>query len=396
MLFSFGIIFILSLIFSYLFEKIKIPKIIAMIILGIVLGPYVLNLIDKSILSISAEIRQLALIIILLRAGFTLNLADLKKVGRQSILMSFVPACFEILAFYLFATHLLNIDKISALIMGAVIGAVSPAIVVPRMIKLITLNYGVKKSIPQMILASSSCDDIFVIVLFTSFLGMAQTKSFSFSSLLSIPISITFGVILGIIFGFVLYKLFSHFKNIDNTVKVIIILSSSFLLVGIENLLKDYIAISSILAIVSTACMIKSKISTDITLNISTSFSKLWTIAEILLFVLVGATVDINYLLNAGILSVIMIFISLLFRSIGVIICLIKTPLTKKEKIFCIVSYLPKATVQAGIGSIPLSMGIENGNIILTMAVLSIIISAPLGSFLIDNTYKKLLKKDDV
>lgn len=395
MLTSLAFIFLVGLAAAAICQQLKLPRIIGMLITGIILGPYVLDLLDPSILSISSELRQMALIIILLKAGLSLDLSDLKKVGRPAVLMSFVPASFEILAFFLFAPHILGIKPIEAAVMGAVLAAVSPAIVVPRMVRLMDQNYGTDKSIPQLILASASCDDIFVIVLFSTFSNITQGGNAHLMDFVNIPVSILFGIVLGGITGYLLSLFFetahAHKHCVRNSMKVIIVLGISFLLMAIETWMKDIVSISGLLAVVSMACLLKIKSTTFVSKRLSDKFGKLWLAAEVILFVLVGAAVDIRYTLNAGGAAILMILVALLFRSVGVAICLIRTRLTKKERFFCILSYLPKATVQAAIGSVPLAMGLPCGQIVLSVAVLGILITAPLGAILIDGTYKKLL-----
>lgn len=392
MLTSLALIFLCGLLLGSIFQKIKLPPLLGMIITGIVLGPHALNLIDQSVLSISSDLRQIALIIILTRAGLNLDIKSLKKVGRPAILMCFVPACFEITGMVLLAPPLLGISILDALIMGTVVAAVSPAVIVPKMLKLIETGYGKDKSIPQMIMAGASVDDVFVIVLFTSFTGLAQGESFSPISLIQVPISIILGIGLGILIGILLGFFFKK-VHMRDSIKVIIILSISFLLVTLENSLKGIVPISGLIAIMSIGISLQ-KIRSDASKRISTKFSKLWVAAELMLFVLVGATVDIKYAFSAGIMAIVLIFGVLVFRMIGVLICLIKTKLNKKERIFCMIAYCPKATVQAAIGSIPLTMGLSCGNIVLTVAVLSILITAPLGAFFIELLYKRLLKKE--
>lgn len=391
MLTSLALIFLCGLLLGSIFQKIKLPPLLGMIITGIILGPHTLNLIDQSVLSISSDLRQIALIIILTRAGLNLDINSLKKVGRPAILMCFVPACFEIIGMVLLAPPLLGISIFDALIMGTVVAAVSPAVIVPKMLKLIETGYGKDKSIPQMIMAGASVDDVFVIVLFTSFTGLAQGESFSPISLIQVPISIILGIGLGILIGILLGFFFKK-VHMRDSIKVIIILSISFLLVTLENSLKGIVPISGLIAIMSIGISLQ-KIRSDASKRISTKFSKLWVAAELMLFVLVGATVDIKYAFSAGIMAILLIFGVLVFRMIGILICLIKTKLNKKERLFCMIAYCPKATVQAAIGSIPLTMGLSYGNIVLTVAVLSILITAPLGAFFIELLYKKLLKK---
>ena len=398
MLASLSLIFLVGLAMGAICQKLKMPRIIGMLVTGIVLGPYVLDFLDPSILSISSELRKLALIIILLKAGLSLDLKDLKKAGRPAILMSFVPAICEIAGYILFAPLLLGINRIEAVVMGAVLGAVSPAVVIPRMVMLMEEKYGTKKAIPQMIMAGASCDDIFVIVLFTTFLSMAQGGSADIINFVNIPVSIVLGILLGAVTGYGLYLFFetsyAHKHCVRNSTKVIIVLGFSMLLVSVEGWLEGKVSVSGLLAVVSMACVIKIKSTAFVSKRLSEKFGKLWIAAEVVLFVLVGAAVDIRYTLSAGIAAVFMIFIALIFRTAGVLICTIKTKLNMKERIFCVIAYLPKATVQAAIGSVPLAAGLACGKIILSLAVLAIIITAPLGALGIDNTYKKLLEKE--
>ena len=397
MLTSLSFIFLVGLAMGAICQKLKLPRIIGMLATGIVLGPYVLDLLDPSILSISADLRKMALIIILLKAGLSLNLDDLKKVGRPAIMMSFVPASFEIIGYLLFAPSILGITRVEAAVMGSVLAAVSPAVVVPRMVQLMETKYGTEKAIPQMIMAGASCDDIFVIVLFTTFLSMAQGGSADIKTFANIPISIILGIILGAIVGYLLYLFFetAYAKKhyVRNSMKVIIILGFSFLLMSIETWLKGTISVSGLLAVVSMACVIKIKSIDAVSKRLSEKFGKLWIAAEVILFVLVGAAVNIRYTLDAGIAAILMIFIALIFRSIGVSICLLGTELTLKERLFCVIAYMPKATVQAAIGSVPLALGLPCGQIVLSVAVLAILITAPLGAIGMDMTYKKFLSQ---
>ena len=393
MLTSLALIFLFGLIFGALFQKLRLPPLLGMLIVGIVLGPYALNWLDDSLLSISADLRQIALIIILTRAGLNLNISDLKKVGRPAILMCFLPACFEILGMLVLAPPLLHISYLDAAIMGAVVGAVSPAVIVPKMLRLMEEGYGTKKSIPQLILAGASVDDVFVIVLFSSFTGLAKGESFSPWRFAEITISILLGVLLGAAFGLALAFFFQK-VHVRDSVKVLLLLSFSFLLVALEDALEGFVPISGLIAVMSLGIALQRK--RDIVARrLSLKFSKLWVAAELLLFVLVGATVDLHYAYAAGLPAVILIFGVLLFRMAGVWLCLFKTKLLFKERLFCVLAYMPKATVQAAIGSVPLSMGLSCGNIVLTVAVLAILITAPLGAFLIDLTYKKLLSRDE-
>ena len=398
MLTSLSLIFLVGLAMGAICQRLKLPRIIGMLATGIVLGPYVLDMLDPSILSISSELRKMALIIILIKAGLSLDLSDLKKAGRPAVLLSFVPATFELMGYIVCVPLILGVSRVDAAVMGAVLAAVSPAVVVPRMVSLIEKRYGTKKAIPQMILAGASCDDIFVIVLFTTFLSMAQGGSVSVTNFINIPVSIVLGVILGAVTGWGLYLFFetsyAHKHCVRNSMKVIIVLGFSFFLVSIESWLEGKVAISGLLAVVSMACVLKLKSTAFVSKRLSEKFGKLWLAAEVILFVLVGAAVDIRYMLGAGIAAVVMIITALLFRTAGVLICLIKTPLSAKERLFCVIAYLPKATVQAAIGSVPLAAGLPSGNIILSVAVLAIIITAPLGALGIDSSYKRLLEKE--
>lgn len=394
MLLSLALIFICGMALGAIFQKLKLPSLLGMILTGILLGPFVLNLLDPSLLSISADLRQIALIIILTRAGLNLNLRDLKKIGRPAILMCFIPACFEIIGMMLLAPKLLGISLLEAAIMGTVVAAVSPAVIVPRMLHLMDEGYGTDKGIPQMIMAGASVDDVFVIVLFTAFTRLAQGGSITPLSLLTIPTSITFGLIAGIIVGTLLILLFKM-KHIRDSSKVVIILSVAFLLVTLEKNMTGIIGFSGLLGVMATGATLQQK-KPELAKRLSGKFSKLWVGAEVLLFVLVGTTVNIGFALKAGAMAVVLIFCVLIFRMMGVFVSLMKTPLNKKERIFSAFAYMPKATVQAAIGGLPLAMGIVGGEIILTVAVLAILITAPLGSVLIDSSYKKLLSKSTV
>lgn len=391
MLTSIAMILLLGLLFGWIFSKFKLPSLLGMVIVGIILSPHALNLIDESILGISGELRQIALVIILTRAGLSLDISDLKKVGRPAVLMCFVPACVEILGIVILAPILLGVTMLEAAIMGSVIAAVSPAVVVPRMIRLIEEGYGKNKSIPQLILAGASVDDVFVIVIFTVFTTLASTGEMSVTSFIQIPISIMLGIIFGGCIGMMLILFFKKYHMRDS-VKILIILSVSFLILDAENRLQGYIPVSGLLAIMSMGIIIKQKYDV-LALRLSVKYNKLWLGAEVFLFVLVGATVNLRYVVSAGVSAILLILGALLFRMIGVAMSLIKTDLSKRERLFCMVAYTPKATVQAAIGAIPLSMGLECGNVVLTVAVLSILITAPFGAICVDNLYKKLLEK---
>lgn len=389
MLLSIALIMLIGMASGYICRRLKLPGLLGMIITGIILGPYVLDLIDPSILNISADLRKIALIIILTRAGLTLDINDLKRVGRPAILMCFVPATFELAGMLLLAPRILGISLLEAAIMGAVVAAVSPAVVVPKMIKLIDEGYGTKKSIPQLILAGASVDDVYVIVLFSTFTGLANGGHVSAMSFINIPVSVVLGIALGIASGWLLAGYFEK-VHVRDTIKVIIVLSISFILVSAENALSTPITFSALIAVMFMGIAL-SRYRNETAVRLSGKFNRLWVGAEVVLFVLVGASVDIGYALSAGAGAVILIFGVLIFRIAGVFVCLPGTNLNMKERLFCMLAYTPKATVQAAIGSVPLAMGLSCGSIVLTVAVLAILITAPLGAFMIDLTYKKLL-----
>lgn len=391
MLTSIAVILLCGLMVGWMFNKIKLPSLLGMIIVGIISGPHGLNIIDDSILMISGDLRQIALVIILTRAGLSLDIYDLKKVGRPAVLMCFVPACIEILGTILLAPILLGVSVLDAAIIGSTIAAVSPAVIVPRMIKLMEEGYGTDKSIPQLILAGASVDDVFVIVVFTAFTTLASTGKVSAASFLQIPISIILGIVLGCAVGALLVMFFKR-RHIRDSIKILIILSISFLILELQNQLEGYVPVSGLLAIMSMGIVINQKYSV-LAKRLSVKYNKLWLAAEVFLFILVGVAVDIKYAISAGIMVVVLIICALVFRMFGVMIALLKTDLSVKERIFCMVAYTPKATVQAAIGSIPLSMGLECGSITLTVAVVSILITAPFGAICVDNLYRKLLRK---
>lgn len=395
MLLSLALLLLIGLAMKSLMEKMGLPGIIGIFATGVLLGPSCFNLLDDHLLAISGELRQMALIIILLKAGLSLDLSDLKKVGRPAIFMSFVPASFEIIGYTLLAPMLLGISRVDAALMGAVLAAVSPAVVVPRMAKMMEEGVGTERSVPQLIMAGASCDDIFVIVLFTSFLGMSKGGDLSLVSLINVPLSIILGTAVGGLIGYFLYRFFesafARSRHVRNSVKVLIMLAASFLLVAVEALLKGKVAMSGLIAVVAMAVVIHEKMPEYVSSRLSEKFGKLWIGAEIFLFVLVGAAVDIHYTMEAGGAAVALILMALIFRSFGVALSLAGTHLDFKERLFCIFAYLPKATVQAAIGYVPLQAGLASGNVILSVAVLSILITAPMGALLIDRTQKTLL-----
>ena len=399
MLTSLALIFLAGLAMAALCSLLRLPRIIGMLFTGILLGPYVLGLLDPSILAISADLRQMALIIILIKAGLSLDLGDLRRVGRPAVLMSFLPASFEILAYVLFAPMLLGITRLEAAVMGAVLGAVSPAVVVPRMVRLMEEGRGTREGVPQLILAGASCDDIFVIVLFSAFTGMAQGGGVNLAEFVGIPVSIFTGVLLGLAVGWLLCRFFDLAWNrglpVRGSMKVLIVLGISFLLVAAEDWLEGILPLSGLLAVMSMACALRLWGVPRVTDRLSEKFGKLWIAAEVLLFVLVGAAVDIRYTLQAGAAAVVMILLALCVRGVGVMLALAGTRLDWKERLFCIIAYLPKATVQAAIGSVPLAMGLPCGALVLSVAVLAILITAPLGAIGIDNTCRRLLRPAD-
>lgn len=393
MLLSIALILLVGMSASWICKKIKLPGLLGMLATGIVLGPYVLNLIDSSILNISSELRKIALIIILTRAGLGLDITGLKKIGRPAILMCFLPASFELLGIILIAHGALGMSVLEAAIMGAVLAAVSPAVVVPRMVKLMDNGYGTAKGIPQLILAGASVDDVYVIVLFSTFIGMMQGKGASIINFVNIPVSIILGMGIGILAGYLLAMYFEKI-HIRDTVKVLLILSISFILVATEDMLNTSIKFSALIAIMFVGVGLHKKRDV-VAKRLSQKYEKLWIASEVFLFVLVGATVNINYLGNMGIKALIVIFGALIFRMAGVFVCLIKTELNKKERLFTMMAYTPKATVQAAIGGIPLALNFACGETVLTIVVLAIVITAPLGAFAMDLSYKKLLRRNE-
>ena len=391
MLLSISLILILGMFMGWICRKMKLPALLGMLITGIILGPYGLNLLDGSILGISAELRKIALIIILTRAGLGLDLSGLKKIGRPAVLMCFVPASFELLGMILLAPKLMGLSVLESAVMGAVLAAVSPAVVVPRMVKLMDEGYGVKEGIPQLILAGASVDDVYVIVLFSTFVGMMQGEGASILQFVNIPVSIFFGIAIGLFLGVLLAYFFKK-VHIRDTSKVLIILSISFLLVVVEDKLTTAITFSSLIAVMFIGIGLQKK-REAVAKRLSVKYGKLWVAAEVFLFVLVGATVNIEYLGKIGAKAFVVIIGALIFRMFGVFVCLLGTSLQRKERLFAMMAYTPKATVQAAIGGIPLALGLACGDTVLTVAVLAIVFTAPLGAFAIDLSYKKLLNK---
>ena len=393
MLLSISMILIVGMSMGWICKKCKVPSLIGMLATGVVLGPYVFNLLDSSILGISAELRKIALIIILTRAGLGLDMSELKKIGRPAVLMCFVPASFELIGIIILASNLMGLTILEAAIMGAVLAAVSPAVVVPRMVKLMDEGYGTKEGIPQLILAGASVDDVYVIVLFSTFVGMMQGEGVSVLRLINIPVSILLGILIGLLLGFVLAFFFKK-VHIRDTSKVLIIMSVSFLLVVFEDKLTTPITFSALISIMFIGIGLQRK-REEVAKRLSVKYGKLWVAAEVFLFVLVGATVNIGYLGKVGMKALIVIIGALAFRMLGVFVCLIGTSLKKMERLFVMMAYTPKATVQAAIGGIPLTLGFACGDTVLTVAVLAIVLTAPLGAFAIDLSYKKLQQTKD-
>lgn len=391
MLLSIALILLVGMTLGWICKKCKLPSLLGMLATGILLGPYVMNLIDGSILSISSEIRKIALIIILTRAGLSLDISGIKKIGRPAVMMCFVPASFELIGMILLAPKLLGLSMLEAAIMGAVLAAVSPAVVVPRMVKLMEEGYGTKQGIPQLILAGASVDDVYVIVLFTTFISMIQGEGVSVIRFVNIPVSIVLGILIGLINGWMLAKYFEK-VHIRDTIKILIILSLSFILVAIEDALHTPITFSALIAIMFIGVALQ-KYRGEASVRLSAKYNKLWVGAEVFLFVLVGATINIGYLGNVGAKALIVIAGVLVLRMLGVFVCLLGTDLNAKERAFSMMAYTPKATVQAAIGGIPLSLGLGCGDMVLTVAVLAIVLTAPLGAFAIDLSYKKLLER---
>lgn len=391
MLLSIALILIVGMAMGWICQKIKLPSLLGMLGTGIVLGPYVLDVLDPSILGISAELRKIALIIILTRAGLGLDVSGLKKLGRPAILMCFLPATFELVGMLLLAPKVMGISVAEAAVMGAVLAAVSPAVVVPRMVRLMEEGYGTKQGIPQLILAGASVDDVYVIVLFSTFTGMLLGRQTSVLSFVNIPVSIILGIGIGLLLGYALAVFFAK-VHIRDTSKVLLILSASFLLVAAEDALTTTITFSALIAIMFVGVGLQQK-RENVAKRLAVKYGKLWVAAEVFLFVLVGATVNINYIGKVGVKALIVIFGALVFRMLGVFVCMLGTDTTKKERLFTMLAYTPKATVQAAIGGIPLAMGLPCGEAVLSVAVLAIVITAPLGAFAIDVSYKKLLNK---
>ena len=393
MLTSLGLVLLLGMALGALAKRLGLPSLVGMLIAGMVLGPYALNLLSPTLMEISADLRQLALIIILTRAWLSLDVATLKRVGRPAVLMCFVPACFEIAGMVLLAPRLLGVSVLDAAIMGAVVGAVSPAVIVPRMIRLTEEGYGVEKGIPQLVLAGASVDDVFVIVLFTAFTGLASGTGTGISpaTVISVPVSILTGIVAGLILGWVL-ALFFRKVHMRDSIKVVILLSLAFLLVAAEDALEGIFPLSGLLAVMAAGVGLQ-RWRGVVAQRLSLKFSKLWVAAEVSLFVLVGAAVDLRYAVSAGVLAVLAVLGCLCFRAVGVLVCVASSGFQWKEKLFCVLAYLPKATVQAAIGGVPLAMGLGCGQIVLTVAVIAILVTAPLGALAIDRTYSHLLTK---
>ena len=388
MLLSVGLIILVGLFFGWGVSKVKLPRIIGMLFAGILLGPYFLNILDVSVANISGDLRRIALIIIIAKAGLSLDISDLKRIGRPAVMLCFVPATLELLAFVLFAPAIMGVTVLQAAILGAVMGAVSPAVTVPRLTKMIDEGIGVKKGIPQMLIAGASADDIYVIVLFTTLVGLEAGGNMSAISLLRIPEEILLGTMAGGALGLILSVYFKKI-HIRDSLKITIIMAFSMILYWIEGIAP----VSGLLAVMTMGITLNMRLPA-VAKRLSAKFSRLWVAAEIFLFVLVGATLNIGYVAKAGIGMIIMLFIGLLFREIGTLISVSGTGLNRKEILFCLISQLPKATVQAAIGGVPLAMGLSCGNTVLTMAVVSIVITAPLGAIGMDATMYRFIEND--
>ena len=390
---SLAFVFLFGMLGAAVFERMRLPRMIGMLLVGILIGPYAFGLLDPSILAISGDLRKLALMLILLRAGLSLDLGDLKKVGRPAIMMAFVPATFEVAAFVLFAPTILGITRMEAAVMGAVLGAVSPAVVVPRMVRLMEEKRGTAQGVPQMIMAGASCDDVYVIVLFTTFARMAQGGEVRLADFAAVPCSIVLGALAGAACGWLLSRFFAR-CSLNHTMRTVAMLAVSCLLIAAEEWAKGSVAFSGLLAVMGMAVMIRRESPNPCAAALSGKVGQLWQAAEILLFVLVGAAVDIRYTMEAGAGAVLMILLALVIRSLGTALCVAGTKLTRRERLFCVLAYLPKATVQAAIGATPLAMGLDCGKIVLSVAVLAILITAPMGAIAMDATYKRLLRAD--
>lgn len=388
-----AIILILGFISGFIMEKIKLPKIIGMIIIGILIGPSFLNIISSEMISQSANLRMIALVIILTRSGLSIDYKKLKKAGLSAFLMCFIPAVFEIIGVLVLGPLLLKISIIESLLLGSVLAAVSPAIVVPRMIKIKQEGYGIKKGISDIILTGASLDDIFVIVLFYAFLSLHHSNQIDLNTFIKIPVQIILGVFIGLISGYLISVIFKKVKT-NLTSKIIIVFSISLLLVGLEELLKYYFPFSGLVSVIALGMMILIK-DNDTACEIENGYKKIWQVFEIILFVLVGISLNFNEALSYGFMPILVIIGALIFRMIGAYVSLIFSDLSKNEKVFVMISYIAKATVQASIGPIALANNLPVGNLVLTVAVLSILISAPIGALLIDKSYQKLLKKEN-
>lgn len=391
MLWSLALVFLGGLLAGEVFRRLRLPPLLGMLLVGIAFGPYALGLLDDSLLAISADLRKVALIIILTRAGLSLDIGDLRKVGRSAVLLCFVPATFELVGTVILAPRLLGVSVLEAAIIGSVIAAVSPAVIVPRMLRLMDEGYGAKQGIPQMILAGASVDDVYVIVLFSSFTSLAAGGTLSPLDFVRIPTSLVLGIAAGVLCGLALAWWFSH-VHMRDSIKVIVFLALSFVLVTIEDHCTGIIGFSGLLAVMSMGIMLGQRIPV-VSKRLSAKYDRLWVGAELLLFVLVGAMVNVAYAAYAGVAAILLILGAMVFRMAGVLASVLGTKLNGKERAFCMLAYTPKATVQAAIGGVPLAMGLACGETVLTVAVLAILITAPFGAIAIDCTYKKWLQR---
>ncbi|MGF7059321.1 cation:proton antiporter [Brassicibacter mesophilus] len=391
---SLGIIILLGLGFNKVFDRLKLPGLLGMLILGIIIGPYGANFISGDILKISSDLRRIALIIILLRAGLGIKKETLNKIGIPALKMSCVPGLLEGFTIMLVSNKLLGIPIVEAGMLGFIVAAVSPAVVVPQMLNFIQNKIGADKNIPTLILAGASIDDVFAITLFSTFLGLYGGGQVNIAmKILDIPISIVLGVLLGVIIGFIMIYIFRKYHMRD-TKKVLILIGVAIVFTSLEDALKNIIPIASLLGVMTIGFILLEKHS-GVANRLASKFNKIWVFAEILLFVLVGAQVNIHVALNSGLVGALIILIGLLARSLGVVISLTGTDLSWKERLFCVIAYVPKATVQAAIGAVPLSAGVSSGDLILAIAVLSIIITAPLGAIGINFAGNRWLSKPD-
>lgn len=387
---SLAIIILLGLVVNTVFERLEMPGLLGMLILGVIIGPHALNWIDPDLIKISDDLRKIALIVILLRAGLGISRESLKKVGSTAIKLSCIPGLMEGFTIAIISTVVLDFSFIQGGILGFIIAAVSPAVVVPHMLNYIEQGIGTKKGVPTLLLAGSSIDDVFAITIFATFLGLYSGAHVNIGiKILSVPISIILGIVIGLTLGLIMVSIFKR-NHIRDTKKVLLIIGIAILLTALEKVLERKVEIAGLLGVMTIGFMILEKMP-NVGKRLAIKFNKIWVFAEILLFVMVGSQVDISVALDSGLDGLTIIFIGLIARSLGVIFSTLGTNLSWRERLFCIISYTPKATVQAAIGSVPLSLGVKSGDVILAVAVLSILITAPLGAIGIRASAHKLL-----